>query len=87
MIDEVMERDVSPDRDVKLVVVEDIIKALLSRRACHRAVRAKGLLSDGEMTALVSDLLRTDMPYTCPHGRPIVKKFSHYELERLFGRK
>ncbi|MEK6538561.1 MAG: hypothetical protein AABZ46_05495, partial [Nitrospirota bacterium] len=87
MIDEIKEKDLSPLRGIKLTVIDEVVKALLSRRACHTAVRAKGLLTAGEMTSLVTDLLHTDMPYTCPHGRPIVRRFTHDELERMFGRK
>jgi DNA mismatch repair protein MutL len=87
MIDEIKEKDLSPLRGIKLTVIDEVVKALLSRRACHTAVRAKGLLTSGEMASLVTDLLHTDMPYTCPHGRPIVRRFTHYELERMFGRK
>ena len=87
MIDEIKEKDLSPLRGIKLTVIDEVVKALLSRRACHTAVRAKGLLTTGEMISLVTDLLHTDMPYTCPHGRPIVKRFTHDELERMFGRK
>ncbi|MEK6713734.1 MAG: DNA mismatch repair endonuclease MutL, partial [Nitrospirota bacterium] len=70
MIDEIKEKDLSPLRGIKLTVIDEVVKALLSRRACHTAVRAKGLLTAGETTSLVTDLLHTDMPYTCPHGRP-----------------
>ncbi len=87
MIDEIREKDISPVKGVRLTVIDEVVKALLSRRACHTAVRAKGLLTAGEMTSLVTDLLHTDMPYTCPHGRPIVRRFTHDELARMFGRK
>jgi len=87
MTDEIKERDFSSSRGVKLAVIDEVVKALLSRKACHSSVRAKGLLAAGEMMSLVTDLLQTDMPYTCPHGRPIVRKFTYDELERMFGRK
>lgn len=91
MVDEIMSADLSTAQqdtsDMSLAVLNDIIKALLSRKACHTAVRANGLLSSGEMTILVKDLLQTDMPYTCPHGRPVIKRFSFQELAGMFGRK
>jgi len=86
-VDEILEVDLSPGKELRLLAIEDIITALLSRKACHRAVRAKELLSQGEMSTLVMDLLRTEMPYTCPHGRPVVRRFSLEELARMFGRK
>ena len=87
MADEIKERDFSTNRGIKLAVIDEVVKALLSRKACHTAVRAKGLLTAGEMMSLVTDLLLTDMPYTCPHGRPIVRKFKYEELAGMFGRK
>lgn len=86
-VDEILEGDLSPGKDIKLLAIEDIIRALLSRKACHKAVRAKELLSHGEMSSLLMDLLKTEMPYTCPHGRPVVKRFSLEELARMFDRK
>ena len=87
MTDEIKERDFSTSKGIKLTVIDEVVKALLSRKACHSAVRAKGLLTSGEMMSLVTDLLQTDMPYTCPHGRPIVRRFTYDELAGMFGRK
>ena len=86
MIDEMIERESSSGRGIRLTATEDILNALLSRKACHKAVRGKDLLSQGEMASLLSALLQTDMPYTCPHGRPIVRRFSYTDLEKMFGR-
>ena len=86
MIAEMIERESSSGRGIRLTATEDILNALLSRKACHKAVRGKDLLSHGEMASLLSALLQTDMPYTCPHGRPIVRRFSYTDLEKMFGR-
>src|SRR4030066_240547 len=45
MADEAKERDFSTSRGLKLAVIDEVVKALLSRKACHSAVRAKGLLT------------------------------------------
>ncbi len=87
MADEIREKDFSEPVGLRLAVIDEVVKALLSRKACHSAVRARGLLTAGEMMSLVTDLLCTDMPYTCPHGRPIVRRFSYDELAGMFGRK
>ena len=39
------------------------------------------------MRAIVHDLMSTDMPMTCPHGRPVLLRFSLDHLEREFHRK
>jgi len=35
---------------------------------------------------LVDELLRCDLPYACPHGRPTMIQWSFSELQRKFGR-
>ncbi|MBI5192622.1 MAG: DNA mismatch repair endonuclease MutL [Nitrospirae bacterium] len=87
MISEIISGDYAPGDDMRLTVFDDVIKAVLSRKACHSAVRANGLLSSAEMAILVKDLLNTEMPYTCPHGRPVIRKFSFNDLAGMFGRK
>jgi DNA mismatch repair protein MutL len=54
--------------------------------SCKAAIKAGDKLSEQEMRLLVEQLFQTDMPYVCPHGRPIVLKISTDELDRRFGR-
>jgi len=51
------------------------------------AVRARDRLTLEEVEALVVDLVKTDMPYTSPGGRPTLVFTSVAELARKFGRK
>jgi DNA mismatch repair protein MutL len=62
-------------------------KALLASYACHCAVRAGELLTLPEMQNLVDRLFATDLPLSCPHGRPTLIQFSLEELEKRFGRR
>jgi len=57
------------------------------RVACHTAVRAGEPLSEGQMRQLVSDLMKTESPYTCEHGRPTMIVLSPGDLEKLFKRR
>jgi len=59
---------------------------LLTVMACHGAIRAGKGLSQQEMTALINQLQEMDLPTNCPHGRPIFKRFSFYEIEKMFKR-
>jgi DNA mismatch repair protein MutL len=54
--------------------------------ACHSAVKAGQVLNQDEMNELVRELEQTESPYTCPHGRPTVVRFTSSQLEREFGR-
>jgi DNA mismatch repair protein MutL len=55
--------------------------------ACKHAVKAEDTLSRQELERLVRDLLASDLPYSCPHGRPTMIRISFTELERRFGRR
>ncbi len=59
---------------------------MVARAACHAAVKARQRLSTAEIEQLVGDLAATDMPYTCPHGRPILIHLSFADLRQRFGR-
>ncbi len=61
--------------------------ALLASYACHGAIRAGALLTVPEMQNLVDKLFATDLPLSCPHGRPTLIEFSLAELEKRFGRR
>jgi len=57
------------------------------RVACHTAIRAGDPLSESQMRQLVTELMRTESPYTCEHGRPTMVILSPMDLEKLFKRR
>ena len=65
---------------------ETAMEEILAVMACHGAIRAGKALSAQEMTALLNELQEADIPTHCPHGRPVSKKISWGELERMFKR-
>jgi DNA mismatch repair protein MutL len=54
--------------------------------SCHTAIRAGQTLSLQEMRDLVRQLEQSDLPHSCPHGRPTMVHLSEAQLEREFGR-
>ena len=58
----------------------------IARTACQAAVNSQNELSRPELEQLVADLAKTEMPYTCPHGRPTLIFMGYNELKRKFGR-
>jgi DNA mismatch repair protein MutL len=54
--------------------------------ACRSAVKAGADCSPSQMESLIKQLLRTQNPYTCPHGRPTMVSFNRQELDKLFKR-
>ena len=67
--------------------MERLRHRLLSTAACHAAVTAHEPLDAARMRSLVDDLLQTDLPMTCPHGRPVLLRLTIDQLEREFHRK
>ena len=54
--------------------------------ACHSVIRASRTLEMEEMKALLRQLDETEFATQCPHGRPVMVRFSRGQLERMFRR-
>ena len=55
--------------------------------ACRAAIKKHHALPPDLALGLIQDLLACEVPNTCPHGRPILKKLTLDDLERSFGRR
>ncbi|MDP3698340.1 MAG: DNA mismatch repair endonuclease MutL [Nanoarchaeota archaeon] len=60
---------------------------ILTRMACRAAVMAGDLVTIPQMERILQELSKTELPYTCPHGRPTLMKVTVDELEKKFRRK
>lgn len=58
----------------------------LAYLSCHGAIKAGDALNIRQMKQLLEDLFHTEKPYVCPHGRPIIVRFTPDELAKLFKR-
>ena len=67
---------------INRVVVDKLIT-----KSCKSAVKAHDVLSEQEITDLMSELAKCENPYSCPHGRPTFIRISRYDIERSFRRK
>jgi len=67
---------------VKLDARDNVAKSF----SCKAAIKAGDKLSETEMRVLIDQLFGTEMPYVCPHGRPVIVKISIGELDRRFMR-
>ena len=65
----------------------EMTKRLAASLACHSAIRAHDSLSLPEMAALLRDLQDYPTLDSCPHGRPIRRRFTQFDLEKMFGRR
>ncbi|ACL16286.1 DNA mismatch repair endonuclease MutL [Methanosphaerula palustris] len=60
--------------------------AITSRVACRGAVKAGAALTNEQGEQLLAQLAATEDPFTCPHGRPTVVRFTLEQLAALFLR-
>ncbi|MFO7896661.1 MAG: DNA mismatch repair endonuclease MutL [Candidatus Cloacimonadales bacterium] len=65
---------------------EDFRDSLSKSVACKAAVKAGLKMSKKEMITLINDLFACEVPYFCPHGRPLILKFSMEFFEKKFKR-
>lgn len=56
------------------------------KKACKAAVKSGRALNDMEIRRLLSDLIKTNTPFICPHGRDIIVKMKKTFIDSLFGR-
>ncbi len=59
---------------------------VVSRLACHGAVRSGYPVSERKVAEILSNLLKCNSPWTCAHGRPTIIRISHSKLESWFKR-
>ncbi len=55
-------------------------------KACKSSVKANQELTIPQMIDLVKRLDKTEMPYKCPHGRPVIIKIENREILKRFHR-
>ena len=72
--------------DMHETTAKEIRQACLATTACRAAIKAGEELSFRQMQIILDALAHTAFPYTCPHGRPTVLKFSSEELAKMFKR-
>jgi DNA mismatch repair protein MutL len=54
--------------------------------ACHAAIKVNMGLEQNKMEWLLAELAKTDCPMSCPHGRPVVLRYSMTDIQRAFKR-
>ena len=74
------------ERDAESLLSQAVVDKILSRIACHAAVRSQKILETEEMNALLRNIEREPKAAQCNHGRPTTVAFSLKDLEKLFER-
>ncbi|MEN8136341.1 MAG: DNA mismatch repair endonuclease MutL [Thermodesulfobacteriota bacterium] len=62
------------------------LDSILAVMACKAAIKANQSLSSAEMKGLLDEMVKNNVFSHCPHGRPVVRKFSAAEIQKWFYR-
>jgi DNA mismatch repair protein MutL len=74
------------ERDEQVLNLERIRTGIAASIACHAAIKVNMPLEQNKMEWLLSELAKTDCPMSCPHGRPVVLRYSVKDIQRAFKR-
>ena len=72
--------------DLHAASAAELRKHALATTACRAAIKAGEELNFQQMQIILDELSRTAYPFTCPHGRPTILKFSTDDLAKMFKR-
>jgi DNA mismatch repair protein MutL len=74
------------EREHSAISMDSLQSQIAATTACHAAIKVNMPLDHTKMEWLLAELAKTDAPMSCPHGRPIVLRYSLREIERAFKR-
>ncbi len=74
------------EKEERTLDLERIRDRISVSTACRAAVKVNMALTLEKMQWLLDQLALTRIPTNCPHGRPVILRFTIYEIERNFGR-
>ena len=74
------------ERENAAISIETLQAKIAASTACHAAIKVNMPLEHSKMEWLLDALAKTDCPMSCPHGRPVVLRYSMKEIEKAFHR-
>ena len=74
------------ERENAAISIDTLQAKIAASTACHAAIKVNMPLDQTKMEWLLGALAKTDCPMSCPHGRPVVLRYSVREIERAFHR-
>ena len=83
MLHELLEQLSHEDQKLNLEAIRTRIAASI---ACHAAIKVNMPLEQNKMEWLLSELAKTECPMSCPHGRPVVLRYSLKDIQKAFKR-
>ena len=74
------------ERENQAISIDSLQSKIAATTACHAAIKVNMPLDQAKMEWLLGALSKTEAPMSCPHGRPVVLRYSLREIERAFKR-
>jgi len=73
-------------REARAISLDELRGKIAASVACHAAIKINMPLDRNKMEWLLRALAMTQYPMTCPHGRPIVLRYSLKDIQKAFKR-
>jgi len=73
-------------RENQAISIDSLQSEIAASTSCHAAIKINTPLDGAKMEWLLGELAKTEYPMSCPHGRPVVLRYSVREIERAFKR-
>jgi DNA mismatch repair protein MutL len=73
-------------REEQALNLEQIRGRIAASIACHAAIKVNMPLEQNKMEWLLAELAKTECPMSCPHGRPVVLRYSMKDIQKAFKR-
>jgi DNA mismatch repair protein MutL len=83
LLHEILEQFEREEQSLNLDKIRTNIAASI---ACHAAIKVNMPLEQNKVEWLLQELAKTDCPMSCPHGRPVVLRYSVKDIQRAFKR-
>ena len=65
---------------------KDVLDEIIKDVACKGAIKANEPLTEEKMHSIISELRKSENPFTCPHGRPTIIFLNKEAIEKMFKR-
>ncbi len=73
-------------REEQAMNMEKVRGRIAASIACHAAIKVNMPLQQNKMEWLLAELAKTECPMSCPHGRPVVLRYSMKDIQKAFKR-
>jgi DNA mismatch repair protein MutL len=73
-------------REEQALNLEKVRARIAASVACHAAIKVNMALEQNKMEWLLAELSKTECPMSCPHGRPVVLRYSVRDIQKAFKR-